>query len=393
MSVKTAALIFVLIGGLLGTAGKAKSETVYQNFNDGMSALALSLRNSIEEKATPKSHIAVGELLNQSNGEKWIIENRIENYLVTELAKSTHFRVLERSGQETLLKESGDEFSGYRIKNINAEIVLLGSYRLLNEILHIQFRAALVAEQRILASAQTQISAASLREELRSLNQQKVTWPFARRFAQMLPNSGFFLTPAAARRQNPYLKQTPLIQEINRHLNGNSLDLEITRANNYWHLSFQEAILQIPHEEFDRLYVTVAGTKVQLEVSSQVLQEGEGFNLRLFSDTLGFVHLLDVYETGQVTVISANKKIFPQRWQQIPDTDSANELVAGLLEANKPTHDLYVALWSARKIDLNRFMPGSSKAVNSDTEFKFGELLTLLRDYPFATMLVRTMPR
>ena len=115
--------------------------------------------------------------------------------------------------------------------------------------------------------------------------------------------------------------------------------------------------------------------------------------MRLYSDTSGYVHLLDVYGTGQVAVIKANEKVYPKDWQQIPHPDEANELVAGLLEENKPTHDLYVALWTPGKIDINRFMPAGSQSIDSEAEFKFGELLVLLRDYHFATVLVRTMPR
>ena len=156
-------------------------------------------------------------------------------------------------------------------------LLLMKSSGLLYEILNIQFRAALVSEQRVLTSAETKIEVDSFKNELRSINQQTEIWPFARRFAQMLPNSGFFLTPAVARKQNPYFKQTPLIQEINWHLNGNTLDLQLTRANKRWYLSFQEAIFPIPPEEFERLYVTVVGTKVQLEESNQVFQEGQSF--------------------------------------------------------------------------------------------------------------------
>ena len=392
MRIKILAFTF-LIYALFGFPEKGQSDTVYQDFESGMSALAQAIQDGIENHASPDSKLVVGKLLNQTNGEKWIIGNRIENFLVTQLAKSSLFELLERRGQETLLKESGDEISGYRIKNINADIVLLGSYRLLDEILNIQLRAALVSEQRVLTSAETKIEVDSFKNELRSINQQTEIWPFARRFAQMLPNSGFFLTPAAARKQNPYLKQTPLIQEINQHLNGNTLDLQLTRANYNWHLSFQEAILQIPPEEFERLYVTVLGTKLQLKISNPNLKEGDSFYLRLYSENSGYVHLLNVYETGQVAVIKANEKVHPKDWQQIPHPDEANELVAGLLEENKPTHDLYVALWTPGKIDINRFMPAGSQSIDSEAEFKFGELLVLLRDYHFATVLVRTMPR
>jgi hypothetical protein len=55
--------------------------------------------------------------------------------------------------------------------------------------------------------------------------------------------------------------------------------------------------------------------------------------------------------------------------------------------------NLYVAIYSTKKINLSRFEIANQELSNGKESKKFDELIQMLNDYNFATILLKTKPR
>lgn len=67
--------------------------------------------------------------------------------------------------------------------------------------------------------------------------------------------------------------------------------------------------------------------------------------------------------------------------------------MCGLVTPGKETRDLYVAIYSKNKIDLSRIQQVGGKVEKDEEHFKFGELLDILGENEFSSVLIRTKPK
>lgn len=190
-----------------------------------------------------------------------------------------------------------------------------------------------------------------------------------------------------------YLHETPLIQRINAGLRCEHR-FGIERKDKQWQLEAKGFETPLSNSEFDQLFKTVYSPTVSLNISpNKRLYEDDAFSLIVKSKKGGFLTLLTVYENGKVGVLLSSKPVQAHKAVQFPAKDDPNEMVAGLVVPNKATKDLYIAIISDKKIDTTRFETVGNTFIEGEDEYKFMEVIELLDQTTFTTLLVRTYPK
>lgn len=187
--------------------------------------------------------------------------------------------------------------------------------------------------------------------------------------------------------QNPYLAKTPLFKKLNAAL-GCKKDFRLHRQNKAWYLTLDTHLFLLGEGEFEELFIATKSGAFGFIASKQVLQEGESFHFVLSANEAGYVTLLDVYESGVVTLLQPSVKL--EKTLRIPSVESAYEFEAGVLEAGRDSHDLYVAFFTDEPLDMSRFTYANEDFASDENAYKFDELLEIMRTYENAAILLRT---
>jgi len=192
-------------------------------------------------------------------------------------------------------------------------------------------------------------------------------------------------------KQNSYLKNTILLTSINS-MTSCSPNIQLQRKDKLWYLIHKNSIQELPIEFFEELYTSVENRNINLKSSKKVLKDGDEFYFKITPKEDGYISLLTVYEDGTVTVLLPNVKVEENKITQLPNESYGAVLEAGLINKNQPTHDLYVAIYSKKRLNLSRFEQASSDLSNDEDSKKFDELINKLDAYEFSTLLLRTKP-
>lgn len=193
-------------------------------------------------------------------------------------------------------------------------------------------------------------------------------------------------------RSNDYMDKTPLVEMLNAKLSCKHA-FELTRFHRAWYISSKNFKAPLSKTNFDALFKSVYDKNLDLIPSSKLLYEDEVFNFIIRSKKAGYVSLLSVYEDGKVGVMLSNASITPKHAILFPKADADVEMVAGLVEAGKPTQDLYVLIYSESKIDMTRFERVTDQLITSEQEFRFSEVIKLLKKGSYTTLLLKTLPK
>jgi len=184
-----------------------------------------------------------------------------------------------------------------------------------------------------------------------------------------------------------YLQKAPLLKKLSSSL-GCELDFKLDRRNEAWYLKYKEYLFLLSDEEFEELYVSTASEYISMKSSKRVLNDGDSFYFTFSSKKSGYVTFIDVYENGIVTLLQESTPI--KSTLQIPSKKSENYFEAGLVEESQNTHDLYIAIYSDKALDMSRFNYASEELAESELACKFDELLEFLKGYEYSTVLLRT---
>ena len=201
-----------------------------------------------------------------------------------------------------------------------------------------------------------------------------------------------FLPERRSENQNRYLSNSPLIQSINEELNC-TLDINLKRKNKMWYLAYENVMLPLSPDEFEQLFISSNSDKISLIPSrSSILTEGDVFSFSVESKQNGYLSIINVYENGECFIIMDNQTINSNNPVIFPDEFSDNELVAGLFIENQATYDLYVALFDKEEINVSRIQAAGEKTESEERHYKFNEVLEMMNEFEFCTVLIRTKP-
>ena len=104
------------------------------------------------------------------------------------------------------------------------------------------------------------------------------------------------------------------------------------------------------------------------------MYDGDEFLFVVKSSEDGFVSIMSVYEDGTITTLVKNAKIKKDKLTNLPDEKSDATPVAGILEKGKETFDMYVVIWSDKKLNFDRFGDGNNENMEDERYKNFGEL-------------------
>ncbi len=186
---------------------------------------------------------------------------------------------------------------------------------------------------------------------------------------------------------NTYMRQTPLFNSILASTQC-ALDLRLNRRNGAWYLTYKESLFLLSDDEFEELYVSTSNNSFEFSSSKNVLMDGDSFFFTFNAKQEGYITLLDVYENGIVTLIQASTPIKDSL--QIPSKESSNYFEAGTLKEGEDTHDLYVALFTEKPLEMSRFTYADEDLASSESAYKFNELIDLMSKHNYSSLLLRT---
>jgi len=184
-----------------------------------------------------------------------------------------------------------------------------------------------------------------------------------------------------------YLQETALLKKLSSSL-GCELDFKVDRRNEAWYLKYKEYLFLLSDDEFEELYVSTSSEHISMKSSKKVLYDGDSFYFTFSSKKSGYVTFIDVYENGIVTLLQESTPI--KSTLQIPSKKSENYFEAGLVEEGQNTHDLYIAIYSEKPLDMSRFNYASEELAESEVAYKFDELIEFLKGYEYSSVLLRT---
>lgn len=188
--------------------------------------------------------------------------------------------------------------------------------------------------------------------------------------------------------QNSYLAKTPLFYKLNNAL-GCKLNFRLVRQNQAWHLASQQQLFLLNRGELEELFISSTHKDLSLLAPKKIFKDGESFYFKIHAKKSGYITLLNVYENGIVTLLQPSVKY--QAEMQIPPVEDLTEFEAGLLYDGQDTHDLYVAFLTEQPLDTSRFEHAHENLANSESTYKLNELLELMHQHPYTSLLLRTL--
>ena len=186
---------------------------------------------------------------------------------------------------------------------------------------------------------------------------------------------------------NSYLLKTPLFKKITSTL-GCELSFNLERKNAAWYLNYKEYPFLLSDNEFEELFVTTTNKHFEFKSNKIILQDGDTFYFTFDSKEDGYITLLDVYESGIVTLLQPSLPI--RNTLQIPSKESANNFEAGVIKEGEDTYDLYVAIFSKKPLDMSRFEYADEDLSANEMAYKFDELMRIMNTHEYSSLLLRT---
>jgi hypothetical protein len=105
---------------------------------------------------------------------------------------------------------------------------------------------------------------------------------------------------------------------------------------------------------------------IKTNKTNDILYDGEEFLFQVLSKEDGFVSILNVYEDGTISTLLKNNPIKRNILTFFPDEKGEHILVSGILEIGKETSDMYVVVWSDKKLPLEKFADATDEVIEDE---------------------------
>lgn len=193
---------------------------------------------------------------------------------------------------------------------------------------------------------------------------------------------------------NNLLQKSAYAQSLRKTF-GKDIDFKIERKNNNWFLRYKSALQHITNSEFALFFLSSENEKLQISTNrkNNILYDGDEFSFGVKSKESGYVSIVSVYEDGTVATLIKNAPIKANILATLPDAKYGATPVAGLLEKKKETYDMYVLIWSPKKMMLEQFGDASDEHIEDERHKNFGEFVEFLNDKQYTSLRVVTRPR
>lgn len=191
-----------------------------------------------------------------------------------------------------------------------------------------------------------------------------------------------------------YLSATPLAKELQRKL-GYNINFDLVRKDKKWYVHSKRVMQVLDKKDFSKFYVTKTDAKVLLHTNKRrdILHEGDKFYFKVQAKEDGYVTLLDVYEDGTVSTLLRNVAVKKGQVEKIPDEEFESVPEASLLVHGEETYDLYVVVFSKKRVMFDAFAYADDALVSEEKYKNFDALIHFLDGRVYTTLKVVTKPR
>jgi hypothetical protein len=180
-----------------------------------------------------------------------------------------------------------------------------------------------------------------------------------------------------------------------RTIFGKNIDLKILRKDSTWFLRYKNALQHITRSEFSHLFLSSDNEKLLINTNKRnnILYDGNEFSFQVKSKENGYVSIVTVYEDGTVATLIKNTPIKKEMITTLPDEKYGSVPVAGLLEKGKETYDMYILIWSPKKLMFDQFGDASDEHIEDERYKNFEDIIEFLNGKTYTTLKVVTRPR
>lgn len=176
---------------------------------------------------------------------------------------------------------------------------------------------------------------------------------------------------------------------------GKSLDLELVRKDKMWYLKYTNIMQVLDKKDFEKFLKTTVNNELIINTNKKnnILYEDDEFYFKVKSSKKGFVSILTVYENGTVSILMKNINIKANKEESIPDKEFESVPIAGLIEKGVETFDMYIAIYSDKKIIFDKFASADDELIEDERYKNLDQLLDFLENKNYSTLKVLTKPR
>jgi len=170
---------------------------------------------------------------------------------------------------------------------------------------------------------------------------------------------------------------------------------DLSRIDKKWYIKYQNILELLDKRDFERFFITIPNEKLSIKTNKRnnILYEDDQFYFKVDSKAKGYVSILTVYEDGTVATLLKNIAIEKNESQNIPDEEFEAIPIAGLLKKGVDTFDMYVAIYSPKKLIFDRFAAADEELIEDERYKNFDELLKFLDGKTYTTLKVVTKVR
>jgi len=200
--------------------------------------------------------------------------------------------------------------------------------------------------------------------------------------------------PKKNQTQNHYLKSTNMAKKLYNAL-GKKIDFKLLRKDKKWYIKHDTALQLLDKKDFSRFFTSKVHSGLQINTNKKrnILYDKDRFFFRVNSSKKGYISIFSVYENGTVSTLVRNISIEKDKIQNVPDAEFETIAEAGLITKGIETFDLYVLLYSEKKLRLDDFAYADSEIIDEEKYKNFDELIEFLQNKEFTTLKVVTKPR
>jgi len=185
-------------------------------------------------------------------------------------------------------------------------------------------------------------------------------------------------------KQNPYLKNTPLIKSLNTEI-GKKLNYKLIRKDNLWQIKYKDIMLPLSQDNFYKLFSNVSNKNISIKANQKIYKENDEMFFKIKLNNKGYASILYVEHNGKVGVLLANKK----STKSFNYPDAKSEDTFSIVNPYKHTiRELYIAIYSKEPIDLDEFENVSDNLLD-ESNFNFNKLINKLSGIDFSTYKIK----
>jgi len=191
-----------------------------------------------------------------------------------------------------------------------------------------------------------------------------------------------------------YLSSTNMAKKLSSTL-GKDIEFKLICKDNKWFIQHKNIVQVLDKKDFARFFTSVTNENIVINTNKRnnILYNGMKFFFKVKSSKRGFVSILSIYEDGTVSTLVRNIPINKNNLENIPDEDFESIPEASLMQRGIETFDLYVAIYSDKKLHFDSFAYADEELIDEEKYKNLDELIEFIDDKTYSTLKVVIKPR